>query len=176
MLNREFHFLISLTVRETQHDQFIGPWSSDHREDNTYQARPTCKTETLKSQELEWRRSWETDAGPGNTVRPLARKTYQCLRLVSFSKLDNSVYIFIMRANNFLWLRFGRVGLFCFLSKRLNFDSQILTFNSFFHALVKSAVWESKPIMTFWLSTLAIQASNGCLSWLTGWKMTGRMV
>lgn len=117
MLNREFHFLISLTVRETQHDQFIGPWSSDHREDNTYQARPTCKTETLKSQELEWRRSWETDAGPGNTVRPLARKTYQCLRLVSFSKLDNSVYIFIMRANNFLWLRFGRVGLFCFLSK-----------------------------------------------------------
>lgn len=117
MLNREFHFLISLTVRETQHDQFIGPWSSDYRDDNTYQARPTYKTETLKSQELEWRWSWETDAGPRNTVRPLARKTYQCLRLVSFPKLDNSVYLLIMWANNFLWLRFGRVGLFCFLSK-----------------------------------------------------------
>lgn len=77
------------TERKFSTDQFMGPWSSDHRSDNTYDARSTCKTEIeLRQQEWKDYRA-EKLMLCHKILRPCTRKTYQDFGILSFS-VDNN--------------------------------------------------------------------------------------
>lgn len=119
MLKRKFHFLISLTqrnsawaslqnsapittgvmmhIKQTQHGNLKLNW--DHRNGKISKLRNWM----MLSQKKPW------DHVPGKHTKILGS--------YPFLDLDNSVFPLIMWANKLILLKFGRVGFFCFFSK-----------------------------------------------------------